>query len=338
MQIAMVGLGRMGKNMVKRLLDKGHSCVVWDRDPTLAAELVPLGAVVAENLPDLLARLTRPRAVWMMVPAAVTAELADELARGLESGDMLIDGGNSHYQADIDRAELLLARGIHHVDVGTSGGVHGLLRGYCLMVGGSVAAFNHLEPIFQALCPGVEAAPRTPGRDGEVSMEERGYLHCGPAGAGHFVKMIHNGIEYGLMAAYAEGFNILRHAGIGRQEAAKDAETAPLATAKYYQFDFALERVAELWRRGSVIPSWLLDLTAQALHQEPDLEEFSGTVSDSGEGRWTQLAAIDEGVPAHVLSAALFDRFESRGRAEFANKVLSAMRLGFGGHLERRRP
>jgi 6-phosphogluconate dehydrogenase len=337
MQIAMVGLGRMGKNMVKRLLATGHGCVVWDRDPALAAELVPLGAVVAASLPDLVARLAPPRAVWMMVPAAVTAELADQLANELEAGDMLIDGGNSHYQADIDRAERLLLRGIHHVDVGTSGGVHGLARGYCLMVGGSDEAFNHLEPIFQALCPGVESAPRTPGRTEAVTMEEQGYLHCGPAGAGHFVKMVHNGIEYGLMAAYAEGFNILRHAGIGRQETAKDAETAPLATAKYYQFDFALERVAELWRRGSVIPSWLLDLTAQALYAEPELEEFSGTVSDSGEGRWTQLAAIDEGVPAHVLSAALFDRFESRGRAEFANKVLSAMRLGFGGHLERRR-
>jgi len=337
MQIAMVGLGRMGKNMVKRLLGKGHTCVVWDRDPTLSLELAALGAVVAESVPDLVARLSRPRAVWMMVPAAVTAELADEIGGLLERGDILIDGGNSHYQADIDRAELLLPRGIHHVDVGTSGGVHGLARGYCLMVGGSVEAFTQLEPIFQALCPGVEVAPRTPGRGEEVSMEEQGYLHCGPAGAGHFVKMVHNGIEYGLMAAYAEGFNILRHAGIGRQAREKDAETAPLATAKYYQFDFALERVAELWRRGSVIPSWLLDLTAQALYDQPELEDFSGTVSDSGEGRWTQLAAIDEGVPAHVLSAALFDRFESRGRAEFANKVLSAMRLGFGGHLERRR-
>jgi 6-phosphogluconate dehydrogenase len=336
MQIAMVGLGRMGKNMVKRLLGKGHSCVVWDRDPALAGELRELGAVVAKDLPDLVALSSRPRAIWLMVPAAVTAELAEQIAALLEPGDILIDGGNSHYQADIDRAELLVKRGIHHVDVGTSGGVHGLARGYCLMVGGTVEAFNHLEPIFRALSPGVEGAERTPGRRGEVSMEEHGYLHCGPPGAGHFVKMIHNGIEYGLMAAYAEGFNILRHAGIGRQVREKDAETAPLATAKYYQFDFELDRVAELWRRGSVIPSWLLDLTAQALLQAPELEDFSGTVSDSGEGRWTQLAAIDEGVPAHVLSAAMFDRFESRGRAEFANKILSAMRLGFGGHLERR--
>jgi len=337
MQIAMVGLGRMGKNMVKRLLARGHSCVVWDRDASLALELAELGAVVADSISDLVRRLERPRAVWMMVPAAVTAELADEISSLLERGDILIDGGNSHYQADIDRAERLLARGIHHVDVGTSGGVHGLLRGYCLMVGGSREAFEELEPIFQALSPGVDAAPRTPGREGAVAMEEQGYLHCGPPGAGHFVKMVHNGIEYGLMAAYAEGFNILRHAGIGREQREKDAETAPLATAKYYQFDFALERVAELWRRGSVIPSWLLDLTAQALAVEPNLTGFSGTVSDSGEGRWTQLAAIDEGVPAHVLSAALFDRFESRGRADFANKVLSAMRLGFGGHLERPR-
>jgi len=337
MQIAMVGLGRMGKNMVKRLLARGHSCVVWDRDASLALELAELGAVVADSISDLVRRLEPPRAVWMMVPAAVTAELADEISSLLERGDILIDGGNSHYQADIDRAERLQGRGIHHVDVGTSGGVHGLLRGYCLMVGGSREAFEELEPIFQALSPGVDAAPRTPGREGAVAMEEQGYLHCGPPGAGHFVKMVHNGIEYGLMAAYAEGFNILRHAGIGREQREKDAETAPLATAKYYQFDFALERVAELWRRGSVIPSWLLDLTAQALALEPNLTGFSGTVSDSGEGRWTQLAAIDEGVPAHVLSAALFDRFESRGRAEFANKVLSAMRLGFGGHLERPR-
>jgi len=337
MQIAMVGLGRMGKNMVKRLLAQGHRCVVWDRDASLAEELLPLGAERAEGIADLVERLEHPRVVWMMVPAAVTAELADEIAVKLGEGDILIDGGNSHYQADIDRAEVLARRGIHHVDVGTSGGVHGLARGYCLMVGGSAQAFTHLEPIFRALCPGVEAAPRTPGRTDAVAMEEHGYLHCGPPGAGHFVKMIHNGIEYGLMAAYAEGFNILRHAGIGRVEREKDAETAPLATAKYYQFDFELERVAELWRRGSVIPSWLLDLTAQALLAEPDLAEFSGTVSDSGEGRWTQLAAIDEGVPAHVLSAALFDRFESRGRGEFASKILSAMRLGFGGHLERRR-
>lgn len=337
MQIAMVGLGRMGKNMVKRLLDKGHRCVVWDRDASLASELAELGADVATDLADLVRRLERPRAVWLMVPAAVTAELADEIGAMLEAGDMLIDGGNSHYQADIDRAEVLATRGIHHVDVGTSGGVHGLARGYCLMVGASTEAFAHLEPIFRSLCPGVEAAARTPGRTESVAMEEHGYLHCGPPGAGHFVKMIHNGIEYGLMAAYAEGFNILRHAGIGREERAKDAETAPLATAKYYKFDFELDRVAELWRRGSVIPSWLLDLTAQALLAEPELADFSGTVSDSGEGRWTQLAAIDEGVPAHVLSAALFDRFESRGRAEFANKILSAMRLGFGGHLERKR-
>lgn len=336
MQLAMVGLGRMGKNMVQRLLRKGHDCVVWDRDEAAVRDLAAQGARPASSLEELVDLLEPPRAIWLMVPAAATAELAERIALRLSSGDALIDGGNSHYRNDVDRAARLAERGIAHLDVGTSGGVHGLERGYCLMIGGEEAAVRRLEPIFRDLSPGVEAAPRTPGRDGAVLSEEHGYLHCGPPGAGHFVKMIHNGIEYGLMAAYAEGFNILRHAGIGKVEREKDAETAPLEERRYYQYDFQLDKVAELWRRGSVIPSWLLDLTAEALFDAPELDGFAGRVSDSGEGRWTQLAAIDEGVPAHVLSAALFDRFESRGRADFANRVLSAMRLGFGGHHEKK--
>lgn len=336
MEIAIVGLGRMGANMARRLIRAGHRVVVWDREPKLGAELATIGAVSVQSLEDLVSALTPPRAVWMMVPAAVTAELADELSELLAQNDVLIDGGNSHYRDAIDRAATLGAQGIFHLDVGTSGGVHGLSRGYCLMIGGEPEPVSRLEPIFRDLAPGFEAAARTSNRSGPIGAGEEGFLHCGPPGAGHFIKMVHNGIEYAMMAAYAEGFNLLRHAGIGRSEHAKDAETAPLRDRKYYQYDFPLADVAELWRRGSVIPSWLLDLTAEALASSPELGEFSGTVSDSGEGRWTILAAVDEGVPAHVLSAALFDRFESRGRAEFANKVLSAMRLGFGGHHEKK--
>jgi 6-phosphogluconate dehydrogenase len=332
----MVGLGRMGGNMVRRLMRGGHECVVWDSSEEAVRTLAAEGATPARDLAHLVELLTGPRVVWFMLPAAITERVIGEAAALLSAGDIVIDGGNSHYKDDVDRAERLAARGIAHVDVGTSGGVHGLERGYCLMVGGESAPVAHLRPLLETLSPGFEAAPRTAGRSGETSDEERGFLHCGPPGAGHFVKMIHNGIEYGLMAAYAEGFNILRHANVGKTEHAKDAETAPLSQAKYYQYDFELDRVAELWRRGSVIPSWLLDLTAQALVRSPELDGFAGRVSDSGEGRWTQLAAIDEGVPAHVLSAALFDRFESRGRADFANKVLSAMRLGFGGHHEKK--
>jgi len=336
MEIAIVGLGRMGANMTRRLLRQGHRVVVWDRDIKQVEPLHNEGAVPAADLADLVRLLAPPRAVWMMVPSAVTGTLAEQVGALLSSGDTLIDGGNSHYKDAVDRAELLAQRRISHLDVGTSGGVHGLERGYCLMIGGDTDAVTRLRPIFETLAPGHEAAPRNPSRTGDVQDSERGFLHCGGPGAGHFVKMIHNGIEYGLMAAYAEGFNILRHAGIGREERSADAETAPLKERKYYEYDFHLDDVAELWRRGSVIPSWLLDLTAEALADAPQLTEFAGKVSDSGEGRWTQLAAIDEGVPAHVLSAALFDRFSSRGRADFGNKILSAMRLGFGGHHEKK--
>ena len=336
MEIGLIGLGRMGANMVRRLQRGEHRCVVWDPNPAAIEAVAEEGAIAATSVADLIAQLTGPRAVWMMVPAAATPGLAATIAPLLQAGDVLIDGGNSHYKDDIDRAEELALRGVFHVDVGTSGGVFGLERGYCLMVGGANEPVERLRPIWETLSPGVEAAPRTAERSGPVEDEEKGFLHCGPPGAGHFVKMIHNGIEYGLMAAYAEGFNILRHANIGREHRAADAETAPLRDRKYYQFDFELHRVAELWRRGSVIPSWLLDLTASALQQSPHLDEFQGKVSDSGEGRWTLQAAIDESVPVHVLSASLFDRFESRGRAEFANKILSAMRLGFGGHSEKK--
>jgi 6-phosphogluconate dehydrogenase len=336
MEIGIVGLGRMGSNMARRLTRRGHRVVVWDQDLKVVATLGEEGAVPASDLSDLIQKLTPPRAVWLMLPAGVTAKVAAQVAAHLGSGDVLIDGGNSHYREAVDRAGELSKMGIYHVDVGTSGGVYGLERGYCLMVGADPRAFAHLRPVFESLAPGFEAAPRTPGREGDLKDSERGFLHCGGPGAGHFVKMVHNGIEYGLMAAYAEGFNILRHAGIGREAQTIDAETAPLKDRKYYQYDFPLDEVSELWRRGSVIPSWLLDLTAEALARAPDLSEFAGKVSDSGEGRWTQLAAIDEGVPAHVLSAALFDRFSSRGRADFANKVLSAMRLGFGGHHEKK--
>lgn len=323
--------------MARRLTAGGHQVVVWDHDPSAVTQLASEGLPGVSTLEELISRLPTPRVVWLMVPAGVTPALAERVVALLRSGDTLIDGGNSHYRDAVDRALVLAERGIFHVDVGTSGGVHGLERGYCLMIGGADEAVAALEPVFATLASGLGDIPRTPGREGEPASEEKGYLHCGPPGAGHFVKMVHNGIEYGLMAAYGEGFNILRHAGIGREDRAKDAETAPLKDAKYYQYDFELDRIAEVWRRGSVIPSWLLDLTSQALLESPHLEEFGGQVSDSGEGRWTQLAAIDEGVPAHVLSAALFDRFESRGRGQFAAQVLSAMRLGFGGHLEKKK-
>jgi 6-phosphogluconate dehydrogenase len=334
MQIGMIGLGRMGSNMVRRLLRDGHQCVVLDRHADNVAAVVKEGAVGAASPQDLAAKLKPPRTVWLMIPAAAVDAAIEELAPHLTRDDTLVDGGNSYYRDDIVRAERLAARGIHYIDVGTSGGVWGLERGYCLMIGGEKEAVARLAPVARTLAPGIEAAPRTPGRDPERGTAERGYLHCGPHGAGHFVKMIHNGIEYGLMAAYAEGFNILRHANIGKAEAKIDAETTPLREPRYYQYDFDLPEIAELWRRGSVIASWLLDLTAQALAKSPGLDGFSGRVSDSGEGRWTVLAAVDEGVPAHVLTAALQERFDSRGNADFQNRVLSAMRLAFGGHVE----
>jgi 6-phosphogluconate dehydrogenase len=336
MQLGMIGLGRMGSNMVRRLLRAGHECVVHDRSTRAAAEVAASGATIAASLQDLKDRLRPPRAVWLMIPAAAVDRVIDDLAGVLEKGDVVIDGGNSYYRDDIDRAERLRAAGIRYVDCGTSGGVWGLERGYCLMIGGEVETVRGLDPIFRALAPGRGSIPRTPGREGAGTPAEEGYLHCGPHGAGHFVKMVHNGIEYGAMAAYAEGFNLLKHAGIGKEDRAVDAETTPLRDPRYYRFDFDLKEIAEVWRRGSVITSWLLDLTAEALTRSPGLEEFSGRVADSGEGRWTVLAAVEEGVPAHVLTASLYQRFDSRGSAEFQNKVLSAMRFGFGGHEEKK--
>jgi 6-phosphogluconate dehydrogenase len=333
MQIGMIGLGRMGGNMVRRLMRGGHRCAVYDRDARTVAALAAEGATGAATLEELVGALERPRAICMMLPAGITGRALDELAALLSPDDVVIDGGNSHYQDDIARSKQLAAAGIHHVDMGTSGGVWGLERGYCLMIGGEAAIVKRLDPVFATLAPGRGDIPRTDGR-GEGTAEN-GYLHCGPAGAGHFVKMIHNGIEYGLMAAYAEGFNILAQANAGRADRAHDAETTPLRNPEHYQYDFDLGSIAELWRRGSVITSWLLDLTASALAKDAALEGFSGRVSDSGEGRWTLQAANDEGVPAHVLTAALFERFSSRGRDLFANKVLSAMLLGFGGHVEK---
>jgi 6-phosphogluconate dehydrogenase len=335
MQIGMIGLGRMGANMVRRLLRQGQQCVVYDVHPEAAKPLVKEGAVAATTLDDFIAKLTPPRPIWMMVPAAVVDGTIGQLSGRLENGDILIDGGNSYYHDDIRRAAALKAAGIHYVDVGTSGGVWGLERGYCLMIGGEKEIVARLDPIFASLAPGRDAASRTPGREKAPSTAEQGYLHCGPSGAGHFVKMVHNGIEYGLMAAYAEGLNILKHASVGKTKQEVDAETTPLRNPELYQYDLSLPEIAEVWRRGSVIASWLLDLTAQALMQSPDLADFSGRVSDSGEGRWTIDAAIDEGVPATVLSAALFARFSSRGADDYADKLLSAMRFGFGGHLEK---
>jgi 6-phosphogluconate dehydrogenase len=331
----MIGLGRMGANMVRRLMRGGHECVVYDHSAESIERLAQEGAVGASSLDDFVAKLSPPRAAWVMVPAAATGEVVNELAGRMERGDIVIDGGNSYYRDDIDRAAELEADRIHYVDVGTSGGIFGLERGFCLMIGGEPEPVAHLGPLFKTLAPGVESAPRTPGRGGEPSPAEQGYLHCGPAGSGHFVKMVHNGIEYGLMAAYAEGLNVLRHANVGKRDgAAADAETAPLRDPRYYQYDLDLAAVAEVWRRGSVVASWLLDLAAAALAKSPDLQEFTGRVSDSGEGRWTVLAAVEAGVPAEVLSAALYERFSSRGEAGFADQLLSALRSEFGGHAE----
>jgi 6-phosphogluconate dehydrogenase len=335
MQIGMIGLGRMGANMVLRLLRAGHRCVVYDRNAETVAALVREGALGAASLAELSTKLEAPRTAWIMVPAAVVDGVIDDLVPHLAPGDTIVDGGNSFYQDDIRHADRLSPAGIHFVDVGTSGGVWGLERGYCLMIGGEPEPVSRLDPIFAALAPGAGQAERTAGRTGEHSPSELGYLHCGPSGAGHFVKMVHNGIEYALMATYAEGFNILRHAGVGRQDHAVDAETAPLRNPRHYQYDLDLGEVAEVWRRGSVVASWLLDLTANALHQDPTLSDFGGRVSDSGEGRWTCLAAIETGAPAPLLTTALYERFSSRGEADFANQILSAMRYQFGGHQEK---
>jgi 6-phosphogluconate dehydrogenase len=333
----MVGLGRMGANLTRRLIRHGHEVVGFDVSADAVRSLESEGAIGTSSLEDLVSKLERPRAVWVMVPAAFAGSTTDQLAALMDGGDLVIDGGNSYYRDDIERSERYSARGVHFMDVGVSGGVFGLERGFCLMIGGEADQVARLEPIFSALAPGVEAAPRTPGRD-EIATAEHGYLHCGPVGAGHFVKMVHNGIEYGVMAAYAEGLNVLKHANAGSQERPKDAETAPLREPEYYRYDLDIGSITEVWRRGSVVASWLLDLTAAALVEDPGLESFSGRVSDSGEGRWTIIAAIDEGVPTHVLSSALYDRFGSRGEAEFANKVLAAMRQRFGGHAEQAGP
>ena len=334
MQIGMIGLGRMGANMVRRLLRGGHQCVVYDRSTEAVATLAGEGATGSESLEDFIAKLQRPRAVWLMIPAALVDATLTELASKLDADDILIDGGNSHYTDDIRRATELKAKSLHYVDAGVSGGVWGLERGYCQMIGGENDIVRRLDPIFKTLAPGRSTVSDTPGRMADSTAVE-GYLHCGPAGAGHFVKMVHNGIEYGLMAAYAEGLNVLHHANVGKLDHAADAETTPLRFPEHYAYDFNLADVAEVWRRGSVVASWLLDLTAIALAESPNLEDFSGRVSDSGEGRWTINAAIDEGAPVPVLSAALFARFSSRGESDFANRVLSAMRKQFGGHAEK---
>jgi 6-phosphogluconate dehydrogenase len=336
MQLGMVGLGRMGANIVRRLMRAGHECVVFDVNPDAVTQLAGEGAIGGDSMDDFIAKLAQPRAVWVMVPAGhITEQTVNALAERMHADDVIIDGGNTYYRDDIARAKALSERGVHYLDVGTSGGVWGLERGFCLMIGGEDEPVERLSPLFASIAPGVEAAERTPGRTGAPDMAEQGFLHCGPPGAGHFVKMVHNGIEYGLMAAYAEGLNILRHANAGKATREADAETAPLDHPEYYQYEIDIASVAELWRRGSVVASWLLDLTATALHQSPDLDGFSGRVSDSGEGRWTAIAAIEEGVPAPVLSSALFSRFASRDLDHFANQALSAMRMEFGGHVEK---
>ncbi len=335
MQLGMIGLGRMGANLVRRLARDGHQCVAYDMNPDAVAVITGDNILGATTLDELLLKLPAPRVVWIMVPAAVTDGVVDELAARMEIGDIIIDGGNSYYRDDIRRAKTLKSKGIHYVDCGTSGGVFGLERGFCLMIGGDKPTVTHLDPIFRSIAPGISAAPRTPGREGEPGTAEFGYLHCGPAGAGHFVKMVHNGIEYGLMAAYAEGLNILHKANIGKQEYDTDAETTPIREPEHYQYELDLPQIAEVWRRGSVVASWLLDLTAAALVEDGELSGFTGRVSDSGEGRWTAVAAVDEGVPAPVISAALFARFASRGESDYADRLLSAMRQQFGGHEEK---
>jgi 6-phosphogluconate dehydrogenase len=335
MQLGMIGLGRMGANMVRRLMKNGHTCVVYNRNAEAVKQLAAEGAVGASSLDEFVAKLAPPRAAWLMIPAGAVDGLLADLAPKMEAGDVLIDGGNSYYVDDIRRQKDLRPKGVHYLDVGTSGGVWGLERGYCLMIGGDADAVRRLDPIFRTIAPGIGDIPRTPGREGFSGTAELGYLHCGPAGAGHFVKMVHNGIEYGMMAAYAEGLNILRRANAGKKGREADAETSPLRNPEHYQYDMNLPDIAEVWRRGSVVASWLLDLTALALLKSPGLEDFSGRVSDSGEGRWTILAAIDEGTPAEVLTAALYERFASQGQADFANKLMSAMRFEFGGHLEK---
>jgi 6-phosphogluconate dehydrogenase len=335
MQLGMIGLGRMGANMVRRLMKSGHTCVVFDRGVEAVKQLAGEGAIGASSLDDFVARLAPPRAAWLMVPAAAVDGTLTDLASKMQTDDIVVDGGNSHYVDDIRRQKDLRPRGIHYVDVGTSGGVWGFERGYCMMIGGDTDAVRRLDPIFKAIAPGIGDIPRTPGREKVSGTAEEGYLHCGPAGAGHFVKMVHNGIEYGMMAAYAEGLNILKHANVGKNGQEVDAETTPLRNPEHYQYDLNLPDIAEVWRRGSVIASWLLDLTAIALLKSPELENFSGRVSDSGEGRWTVMAAIDEGTPAEVLTAALYERFASQGGVDFGNKLMSAMRYEFGGHAEK---
>ena len=336
MQLGMIGLGRMGANMVRRLMRDGHECVVYNRSPEPVKAMEGEGAIGASDLDDFIAKLATPRVVWLMVPAAVVDQNIDALVDKLDEGDIIIDGGNSYYKDDIARAKRLQPKGIHYMDVGTSGGVWGLERGYCLMIGGEDSTVAHVESVFKSLAPGMGDVPRSKGLAGEPSPAEQGYLHCGPVGAGHFVKMVHNGIEYGLMAAYAEGLNILKHANVGKASQEVDAETSPLRNPEDFQYDLNLADITEVWRRGSVVASWLLDLTADALHASPQLSEFSGNVSDSGEGRWTSIAAIESGTPARVLTTALYDRFTSRGESDFADQVLSAMRFGFGGHHEKK--